>query len=82
MLARSYGCFEPTASKLYVTFGSLSCTQPTSAPSCEVANTSPLVGSTATPPQLTPPVPPGNWIVDFGGASGALYMNGVNGPAL
>src|SRR5690606_18638036 len=36
MLARSYGCVEPTASKLYVTFGSLSSTQPTSDVSCEL----------------------------------------------
>jgi hypothetical protein len=27
-------------------------------------------------------VPPGNWIEDFGGASGALYLNGVKGPSL
>src|SRR2546421_12660470 len=34
------------------------------------------------PPQLTPPVPPGNEIVDFGGAPSSWNVNGVNGPSL
>src|SRR5262245_14307064 len=34
------------------------------------------------PHQFTPPVPPGDWIVERGGASRSLNMNGVNVPRL
>jgi hypothetical protein len=43
-------------------------TQPTSEVFCMLAKTTPVFGFTAMPPQLTPPVPPGSWMVDFGGA--------------
>jgi hypothetical protein len=42
----------------------------------------PVRGSVAVPPQLMPPVPPGNEIVDFGGVPSSWKMNGVYGPSL
>src|SRR6185436_9794939 len=73
---------EPAVSKLYVTPGFFFSTQPTSDVSCEFMNTKPVRGSMAVPPQLTPPVPPGNEIVDFGGAPSSWNVKGVNGPSL
>src|SRR5438874_662450 len=44
--------------------------------------TYPSLGSEALPPQLTPPIGPGKITFDTGGASGARYAYGVNGPSL
>src|SRR5262249_2298233 len=45
-------------------------------------NTYPGSGAYAMPPQFAPPSPPGKTSAVFGGAPGARYAHGVNGPAL
>src|SRR5579859_6582545 len=73
MLLRSYSTAAPGA------FFSI---HPKLASSCELTNTYPSFGSAATPPQLTPPIEPGNSTVDRGGAPASRYTYGVNGPSL
>src|ERR1700681_4597173 len=73
MLLRSYCTAAPGA------FFSI---QPKLASSCELTKTYPIFGSAATPPQLTPPIEPGNSTVERGGAPSSRYRYGVNGPSL
>src|ERR1700689_4776397 len=44
--------------------------------------TYPDFGSDAVPPQLVPPMAPGNITAEAGGAPGARYSHGVKGPWL
>src|SRR5690606_14183342 len=76
-LPRTYGTCSYDVSSLERGFGTI---QPTVSSACEVRKVSLRSGSTATPPQCTPPVSDGKSSV--GGWPSSRSRNGVYGPAL